>query len=458
MSVLVLRNVRPFGGEPGDLALADGKVIAASQVPADARHLDCAGLIALPGLVDLHTHLREPGRPEAETIESGTSAAARGGYAAVFAMANTTPVADSAAAVEHIAALGRRAGHCDVYPVGAVSIGLAGSRLADIAGMADSAAHVRLFSDDGKCVSDPVLMRDALTAVRGVGGVLAQHAQDPGLTAGAQLNEGIVSAALGLAGWPAMAEEAVIARDVIMAHHLGARLHVCHVSTAGSVEVIRWAKAQGFRVTAEVTPHHLTLVDDLARTGDARYKVNPPLRSADDVIAVQAALVDGTIDVVATDHAPHIRQEKARDWCSAPMGMVGLETSLALVAEVFIDTNRLDWRQLAQRMSQRPAELLGITNAHGSDLTPGSPATICLVDPHLPWRVDPESLASLSANTPFAGRQLSARVVATILRGGRTYTDTARLEAGDSYRHVSRQPPSENCRLGGSTPPLAICP
>ena len=432
MSVLVLRNVRPFGGEPGDLALADGKIVAASQVPVDVRHLDCTGLIALPGLVDLHTHLREPGPPEAETIESGTSAAARGGYAAVFAMANTTPVADSAAAVEHVAALGRRAGHCDLYPVGAVSIGLAGSRLADIAGMADSAAHVRLFSDDGKCVSDPVLMRDALTAVRGVGGVLAQHAQDPGLTAGAQLNEGIVSAALGLAGWPAMAEEAIIARDVIMAYHLRARLHVCHVSTAGSVEVIRWAKAQGFPVTAEVTPHHLTLVDDLARTGDARYKVNPPLRSAGDVIAVQAALVDGTIDVVATDHAPHIREEKARDWCSAPMGMVGLETSLALVAEVFIDTNRLDWRQLAQRMSQFPAELLGITDAHGSDLTPGSPATICLVDPHLPWRVDPESLASLSANTPFAGRQLSARVVATILRGGRTYTDTSRLEAGDS--------------------------
>ncbi len=421
MPALVLRNVRPFGGEPSDLAIGDGRIINAGQTPADARELDCTGLIALPGLVDLHTHLREPGRPDTETVESGTSAAARGGYTAIFAMANTNPVADSAAAVENVAALGRQAAHCDVYPVGAVSVGLEGARLADIVGMARSSAQVRLFSDDGRCVADPALMRDALAAVRGVGGVLAQHAQEPALTVGSQLNDGVVSRELGLPGWPAMAEEAVIARDVVMAHHMGARLHICHVSTAGSVEVIRWAKAQGFPVTAEVTPHHLALVDELSRTGDATYKVNPPLRTLEDVHAVQSALVDGTIDVVATDHAPHLRQEKALDWSSAPMGMLGLETALALVAEVFIGGNRLNWRQIAWRMSTRPAELLGILEQHGNDLTPGSPASMCLIDPHRPWTVDPKSFASLSANSPFAGTRLNARVVATVLRGAITY-------------------------------------
>ncbi|MHB1475039.1 MAG: dihydroorotase [Dermatophilaceae bacterium] len=429
MTALVLRNVRPLGGAPCDLGIAGGRVIAAQDIPSDARTVDCSGLIALPGLVDLHTHLREPGCPEAETVESGTLAAARGGYTAVFAMANTYPVADTATIVERVASLGRQTGRCDVYPVGAVSAGLGGLRLADIGGMAASSARVRMFSDDGKCVADSALMRDALTAVRDVGGVLAQHAQDPRLTLEAQLNEGRVSNDLGLPGWPAMAEEAIIARDVVMAHHLGARLHICHVSTVGSVEIIRWAKAQGFPVTAEVTPHHLTLIDELARTKDARFKVNPPLRTAEDVKAVGDALVDGTIDVVATDHAPHPRKDKAQEWSSAPMGMLGLETALAIVAEVFVETGRLNWQDVALRMSGRPAEILGITDEHGNDLVPGANATLCLVDPSRPWSVNPESLASLSANTPFGGRQLRARVVATVLRGEITH-DFLGLDAG----------------------------
>ncbi|HKG52105.1 MAG TPA: dihydroorotase, partial [Actinomycetales bacterium] len=282
MTAYLLRGVRPLGGEPTDLRLDGGLITGlGARLDADgAVVVDGDGLVALPGLVDLHTHLREPGREDAETVESGTRAAAAGGFTAVHAMANTDPVADTAGVVEQVWRLGREAGWVDVHPVGAVTVGIAGERLAELGAMADSAARVRVFSDDGHCVSDAVLMRRALEYVKAFDGVVAQHAQEPRLTAGAQMHEGDVSGVLGLAGWPAVAEEAVIARDVLLAQHVGSRLHVCHVSTAGSVEILRWAKSRGVDVTAEVTPHHLLLTDELVRTYDPRYKVNPPLRAA----------------------------------------------------------------------------------------------------------------------------------------------------------------------------------
>ena len=328
-----------------------------AAAPAGAQVLDAAGLIALPGLVDLHTHLREPGREDAETVETGTLAAALGGFTAVHAMANTEPVADTAGVVEQIWRLGRQAGHCDVLPVGAVTLGLGGTRLAELGAMADSAARVRVFSDDGRCVSDAVLMRRALEYVKAFDGVIAQHAQEPRLTEGAQLNEGEMSGRLGLTGWPAVAEEAVIARDCLLAAHVGSALHVCHVSTAGSVEIIRWAKSKGWRVTAEVTPHHLLLTDALAAGYDPVYKVNPPLRTAADVAALREGLADGTIDCVATDHAPHPVEDKETEWDTAAFGMTGLETALRVVQEAMVDTGLLDWAGVADRMARRPARI-----------------------------------------------------------------------------------------------------
>jgi len=423
VSALVLKGGRPLGQDRQDMAVMDGRLCRLDELSGDraVRAVDCTDLIILPGLVDLHTHLREPGQRDAETVTTGTRAAARGGFTAVCAMANTDPVADNSSVVERVAALGAEAGHCDVVPVGAVTVGLAGQQLADIPGMAASQARVRVFSDDGKCVDNSALMREALIAVRGVGGVLAQHAQDPLLTPGAQLNEGVVSRELGMPGWPAVAEEAVIARDCLLAHHLGARLHVCHVSTAGSVEVIRWAKSPGWPVTAEVTPHHLMLTDEMARTGDPTYKVNPPLRTARDVQALRFGLADGTIDVVATDHAPHTPAAKAHAWCEAPMGMLGLETALSVVADAMISSGMLTWAEVADRMSARPARIAGIDDYQGTLLEPGGPANLCLVDPASTWSVDPDGLASLSRNTPFPGAAFTTRVVATMLRGRVTH-------------------------------------
>ncbi len=367
MTGWLIRGVRPLGGAPADIVIEDGRIAAADPAgrpgepgrPAVGRLavLDAAGLIALPGLVDLHAHLREPGREDAETVASGTAAAALGGYTAVHAMANTEPVADTAGVVEQVWRLGREAGHCDVQPVGAVTVGLAGQRLAELGAMADSAARVRVFSDDGRCVSDATLVRRALEYVKAFGGVIAQHAQEPRLTEGAQVNEGAMSAKLGLAGWPAVAEEAVIARDCLLAAHVGSALHVCHVSTAGSVELIRWAKSKGWPVTAEVTPHHLLLTEDLVAGYDPVYKVNPPLRTAEDVAALRAGLVDGTIDCVATDHAPHPRETKETEWAAASFGMTGLETALNVVHEAMVRTGLLDWAGVADRMSARPAAI-----------------------------------------------------------------------------------------------------
>jgi len=453
----LIRGARELGREPSDLLLRGGLIAEVGpagsvSAPAGAQAYDADGLVLLPGLVDLHTHLREPGREDAETVESGTLAAALGGYTAVFAMPNTEPAADTAGVVEQVWRLGREAGHCDVQPIGAVTAGRAGETFAELGAMAESAAAVRIFSDDGNCVDDAVLMRRALEYVKAFDGVIAQHAQEPRLTQGAQMNEGELSGVLGLTGWPAAAEEAVIARDALLAAHVGSRLHVCHVSTAGSVEIIRWAKGKGWNVTAEVTPHHLLLTDELVRSYDPVYKVNPPLRTAEDVAALRAGLADGTIDAVATDHAPHPVEDKDCEWAAAAFGMVGLETALSVVCAAMVETGLLDWAGVADRMSVRPAAIGRLADhgqlqpartprtsgsRAGKAELPGDPsrasgtarfadglvANLTLVDPAARWTVDPAALASRSRNTPFAGRELPARVVATFLRGHPTVID-----------------------------------
>ena len=422
MTTYLIKGARILGGEPTDLLLADGVIrMPAAGATADET-IDATGLIALPGLVDLHTHLREPGREDAETVLTGTQAAAMGGFTAVHAMANTDPVADTAGVVEQVWRLGREGGYCDVYPVGAVTVGLAGQQLAELGAMADSAARVRVFSDDGHCVSDAVLMRRALEYVKAFDGVVAQHAQEPRLTEGAQMNEGELSGRLGLAGWPAVAEEAVIARDCLLAAHVGSRLHVCHVSTAGSVEIIRQAKASGWNVTAEVCPHHLLLTDELAATYDPIYKVNPPLRTAADTEALRAGLADGTIDAVATDHAPHPLEDKDCEWAAAAFGMLGLETALSIVQETMVDPGLMTWADVAERMSYAPARI-GRVADHGRPLDDGAPANVVLYDPSVRRVVDATDSVSLSRNTPYAGMELPGRVVATFLRGRPTVLD-----------------------------------
>ncbi|WP_040336594.1 dihydroorotase [Candidatus Blastococcus massiliensis] len=429
MTSYLIKGARPLGGDPADILLTDGRIaaIGESLSATDAEVVEAAGLVALPGLVDLHTHLREPGREDAETVETGSRAAALGGFTAVHAMANTDPVADTAGVVEQVWRLGQEAGLVDVVPVGAVTIGLKGERLAELGAMADSAARVRVFSDDGHCVADPALMRRALEYVKAFDGVVAQHAEEPRLTAGAQMHEGDRSARLGLTGWPAAAEEAIIARDVLLAEHVGARLHVCHVSTAGSVEILRWAKSRGVQVTAEVTPHHLLLTDACAESYDPVFKVNPPLRTDADVEALRAGLADGTIDAVGTDHAPHAVEDKESEWAQARPGMLGLEQALSVVIETMVEPGRLDWAGVADRMSVRPAQIGRLSAlgpaAHGRPLAPGEPANLVLVDPATRSTVDPAALASRSRNSPYAGRELPGRVVATFLRGTPTVLD-----------------------------------
>jgi dihydroorotase len=416
----VIKNVTLYGeGEPVDVVLDEGTITEIGTGLSGDDELDGSGCVLLPGLVDLHTHLREPGREDAETVDTGTQAAAVGGFTAVHAMANTTPVADTAGVVEQVWRLGQEYGRCDVFPVGAVTVGLEGKDMAELGTMADSAARVRVFSDDGKCVSDASLMRRALEYVKAFDGVIAQHAQEPRLTVGAQMNEGINSSLLGLTGWPAVAEEAIIARDCLLAGHVGGRLHVCHVSTAGSVELIRWAKGKGWDVTAEVTPHHLLLTDDCAHSYDPTFKVNPPLRTQVDIDALREGLADGTIDAVATDHAPHALEDKETEWGAAAMGMTGLETAVAVVAQTMVEPGRLTWRQVAERMSETPARI-GRLEGHGRPLAVGEPANLTVVDPAAPWVVDPATMASRSRNTPFAGHHLPARVKATFLRGALT--------------------------------------
>ncbi|MFI7588903.1 dihydroorotase [Spongisporangium articulatum] len=431
MTSYLIRGAAPLGGDARDILVVDGVVaeLGTGLDSGDARVVDAAGLVALPGLVDLHTHLREPGREDAETVASGSRSAARGGWTCVHAMANTDPVADTAGVVEQVWRLGRAVGLVDVRPVGAVTVGLAGERLAELGAMADSPAGVRVFSDDGKCVHDAVLMRRALEYVKAFDGVVAQHAQEPRLTEGAQMHEGVVSAELGMTGWPAVAEESIIARDVLLAGHVGSRLHVCHVSTAGSVEIVRWAKSRGIAVTAEVTPHHLLLTDENARSYDPVFKVNPPLRTADDVSALRQALADGTIDIVATDHAPHPVEDKDCEWGAAAMGMTGLETALAVVQEAMVETGLLDWAGVAERMSAAPARI-GRVAGQGRPIAVGEPAHLTLVDPAARYECDPAAMATQGRNSPLRGRELHGAVVHTFFAGRATVLD-GQLQDGE---------------------------
>lgn len=420
----LIRGARILGGETADVLISDGVIaeLGTGLSRAGATLVDAEGLVALPGLVDLHTHLREPGYEASETVLTGSRAGAAGGFTALFAMPNTSPVADTAGVVEQELALGEAAGYLTVQPIGAVTVGQKGERLAELGAMAQSRARVRVFSDDGFCVWDPLIMRRALEYVKAFDGVVAQHAQDPRLTEGAQMNEGTVSAELGLTGWPAVAEESIIARDVLLAEHVGSRLHVCHLSTAGSVDIIRWAKKRGVDVTAEVTPHHLLLTEELARGYDARYKVNPPLRRDEDVQAVREGLADGTIDIVATDHAPHPHEAKACEWAAAANGMVGLESALRVVQLAMVETGLLGWADIARVMSATPARI-GRLAGHGRPVAVGEPAHLTLHDPAGATVFDRDALHGRSGNSPYLGRELPGRVAWTFHAGTSTLRD-----------------------------------
>lgn len=420
----LLKGGKVLGGAAADILIVDGVIenIAASLSHESARTIDISGNVVLPGLVDLHTHLREPGREDSETVLSASRAGAKGGFTALSAMANTSPVADTAGVVEQVYRLGREAGLLDVFPIGAVTQGLKGEQLSEIGAMADSVARVRVFSDDGNCVFDPLVMRRALEYIKKFDGVIAQHAQEPRLTIGAQMNEGGVSARLGLKGWPAIAEEAIIARDVLLADHVKSRLHICHVTTAGGVEIIRWAKARGIAVTAEVTPHHLLLTDDLASSYDPIFKVNPPLRTTSDVMALREALADGTIDIVATDHAPHSSETKDCEWQEASFGMIGLETALSIVNKTMVESHLMDWAQVADRLSTAPARI-GRYERQGQGVIVGAPANITVINTTRSWMVDRDLVLSKSRNTPYHGYELPGVVTHTFFDGAATLID-----------------------------------
>ena len=427
MRDLLIRNAELATGMIASIGIHDGKIVEISSTidPTEFSDvIDGSGLIALPGFVDLHTHLREPGKEDAETVLSGSQSAVSGGFTAVSAMANTNPVSDTAGVVEQVFRLGQSAGLCEVFPVGAVSKGLEGVALAELSAMANSAARVRVFSDDGKCVSDALLMRRALEYVKSFNGVIAQHAQDPRLTVDAQMNEGNISSTLGLTGWPAVAEESIIARDILLANHVQSRLHICHVSTKGSVALIRWAKSQGISVTAEVTPHHLLLTDELITGYDPIYKVNPPLRSQEDVLAVREGLADGTIDIVATDHAPHPREDKDCEWSAAAFGMTGLETAFSVVYTTMVKSGLMTMERLVEAMSTLPAKIGGYMG-QGSGLVLGSPAHLALVDPNDERVIDATKFASKSSNSPFHGEVLSGSIRATLFHGLPVFRDGA---------------------------------
>jgi dihydroorotase len=427
----LIKNAALPDGKKADIAIANGLIASVgTAVKGDADVvIDAKDCIVLPGLVDLHTHLREPGREDAETVLSGSRAGAKGGFTAVSAMANTSPVADTAGVVEQVYRLGQEAGLLDVFPIGAVTQGLKGESLSEIGAMADSVARVRVFSDDGNCVSDPLVMRRALEYIKKFGGVIAQHAQDPRMTIGSQMNEGEISARLGLKGWPAVAEEAIIARDVLLADHVKSRLHICHLTTAGGVEIIRWAKARGIDVTAEVTPHHLLLTDDLASSYDPVYKVNPPLRTESDVHALREALADGTIDIVATDHAPHPTESKECEWQEAAFGMLGLETALSVVQKTMIDTGLMSWSQVADRMSIAPARIGGYEH-QGQPIVVGSVANLVVINPTQKWRVDRDLVLSKSSNTPYHGHELPGVITHTFFKGKATFSNGSVTSTG----------------------------
>ena len=423
MSTTALTNVRPYGEDATTVLIRDGVIaqVGPDVDVSDADEVkDCGGLVLLPGLVDMHVHLREPGREDTETIATGSDAAAKGGFTAVFTMANTNPVIDQPFIADGVWDKGQAYGKCDVYPVGSISKNLEGKELTEIGLM--SRGHVRMFSDDGRCVNDPQLMRRAIEYAKAYDVVLAQHAEDHRMTAHSVAHEGEQAARLGLTGWPRVAEESVVARDLIMTRDYGGRYHLCHASTAGTVELLRWAKAQGIEITAEVTPHHLLLTDELLATYDGNYRVNPPLREHEDAVALRDALLEGIVDVVATDHAPHGSEDKCVEFDHAKPGMLGLETSLAAIHQVFVESGLADWRFVAKVMSERPAEILRLAD-QGRPIAVGEPANLTLVNPNDPWTARGADMASKASNTPYEGMEFSARVVATWLRGTPTYTN-----------------------------------
>ena len=421
MASIALTNVRPYGEEQVTILIRDGLIAELGpdvDIEGADRRIDAGGQVLLPGLVDMHVHLREPGREDTETIATGSDAAARGGFTAVFTMANTTPVIDQPFLAEAVWEKGQTHGTCDVYPVGSITQGLGGEQLTEIGLM--SRSGVRMFSDDGKCVVDPQLMRRAIEYARAHNVVLAQHAEDHRMTEGACAHEGEMAARLGLRGWPRVAEESIVARDVIMTRDYGGRLHICHASTEGTVELLRWAKERGIAVTAEVTPHHLLLTDARLESYDGVYRVNPPLREDRDALALRDALLDGTVDVVATDHAPHGSEDKCVEFEHAKPGMLGLETSLAVVSQVFVESGLADWRFVARVMSERPAEILGLAD-QGRPIAVGEPANLTLVNPDASWIAQGEAMASKASNTPYEGMRFATRVTLTMLRGKVTH-------------------------------------
>ena len=424
-----IANARLIDDQVVDVVVSNGVISEIGSGLNKGKRIEVAKNLLIPGLVDLHTHLRETGREDSETVATGSMAAAKGGFTAISAMANTFPVADTAGVVEQVFRLGQEAGFCDVFPIGAVTQGLAGKSLAELGAMANSKAKVRIFSDDGKCVSDPLLMRRALEYVKTFNGIIAQHAQEPALTVDSQMNEGIVSSKLGLTGWPAVAEEAIIARDILLAEHVGSRLHICHLTTAGGVDLVRFAKSRGINVTAEVTPHHLLLTDDLVVNYDSVYKVNPPLRTEKDVLALRKGLADGTIDIVGTDHAPHPTEDKDCEWQSAAFGMVGLETALSVVVKAMIETKLMSWGDLVDRMSIAPAKIAGYSR-HGQILKVGAAANLTIIDTTANWIVDRNRLASKSKNTPFEGMKLPSQVLHTFLNGNQVLNNGEIVNGG----------------------------
>ena len=427
-NAVLLKGVLIYGeGEPQDVLLSGGVIAKigadlSDEAPAEAEVLDLAGQVLLPGLVDMHVHLREPGREDTETIASGSAAAAKGGFTAVFTMANTSPVMDDPAIAESVWYKGQNTNLCDVHPVGSISKGLAGKELTEFGMMADSDATVRMYSDDGKCVDDPGLMRRAIEYSRGMDVLLAQHCEEPRLTEGAVAHEGETAARLGLRGWPRVAEESIVARDALMARDYGGRLHICHASTEGTVELLRWAKGQDIPLSAEVTPHHLILTDSRLETFDGVNRVNPPLREERDTLALRQALIDGVVDCVATDHAPHSSEEKCCEFDQARPGMLGLETSLAIIADLFVINGDQDWRFVAKVMSERPAEITKLPG-HGRPIAEGEPANLCVVDTNANWTAEAKQMASKSENNPYEGMPMPVRVSTTILRGKVTCRD-----------------------------------